>query len=646
MAKLSWTEGFVFALGIIVANVPEGLLPTLSLALAMGMRRMAARKAIVKRLERVETLGAVTVIVTDKTGTLTENQMTVREMWQPHAQFVVEGSGYAPAGMINCLEGTRDDLQRLLLSAALCCDAQLVLGREQSGWTIAGDPTEGAILTVARKGGITPERLQSYSRLAEVPFDSIRKRMTTIHAHEQDILACTKGAVVEVLPRCTRFLQSENSTHLSDIERKRTESAANVMASRGLRVLAVASRALDHPPADSELEDSSIEADLTFLGLIGMEDPPRPQVAPAIATCRQAGIRIIMATGDDGCTAAAIGREIGMCSEAARFCTGTELSALSPAELALLLGDQQVHFSRVSPEHKLQIVEALQKRGEVVAVTGDGVNDAPALKRADIGVAMGRSGTDVARQAADMILTDDNFASIVAAIEEGRAIYDNVRKFVTYIFASNIPEIVPFVAFVLCRIPLPLTVMQILAVDLGTDLLPALALGSESPEPQVMSRPPRSRHAQLLDTSTLLRAYAWLGAIEAILCLFGFFAVYWLAGWRPGMPMDSTGTLYATATTMSLAGIVVCQVGNGFACRSSKQSILEMGWFSNPLLLAGIVSEIAILAALIYAPVFSKLFGLSPLSLTHWLILAAFCPALLIAEELRKFFARRAMHST
>jgi magnesium-transporting ATPase (P-type) len=470
LGHLSWHEGFLFALGIIVANVPEGLLPTLSLALAMAVRRMAARNAIVKRLERVETLGAVTVIVTDKTGTVTENQMTVRDIWQADAQFSVEGQGYSPTGKIERRSGVDDSLPQLLLTAALCCDAQIRVSSPDNTWSVVGDPTEGAILTLARKGGITPEKLRDYPRIGEMPFDSTRKRMTTIQGHGQKILACVKGAMDEVLPRCTTYVGQAGPMAINEMVHERITSATAGMASRGLRVLAIATRSLNYKPIHGEVVDPGIENELTFLGLLGMEDPPRPEVAAAISSCQNAGIRIIMATGDDGRTAAAIGREIGLCNGTSNICSGAQLASLSSAELALLLDDQRVHFSRVSPEHKLRIVEALQKRGEVVAVTGDGVNDAPALKRADIGVAMGRSGTDVARQAADMILTDDNFASIVAAVEEGRAVYDNVRKFVTYIFASNIPEIVPFAAFVLCRIPLPLTVMQILAVDLGTDL--------------------------------------------------------------------------------------------------------------------------------------------------------------------------------
>lgn len=343
-----------------------------------------------------------------------------------------------------------------------------------------------------------------------------------------------------------------------------------------------------------------------------------------------------MVTGDDGRTAATVGREIGLYAEHPKIITGAELDTMNDEQLSALLGNEELVFARVTPEHKLRLVETYQRRNEVVAVTGDGVNDAPALRRADIGVAMGATGTDVAREAADMVLADDNFASIVAAIEEGRGVYDNVRKFITYIFASNIPEVVPFVAFVLLLIPLPLTIMQILAVDLGTDLLPALALGMEKPEPDVMRRPPRSRRDRLLNLSMLLRAYGWLGMIEATLGLLGFFAVYWLAGWRPGEPMADSGALYATATTMSLAGIVACQIGNAFACRSERESIRQVGFAGNGTLLAGIVTEITALLAFIYVPPLARVFSLAPLEPRHWLILASFPLLLLAAEELRK----------
>jgi magnesium-transporting ATPase (P-type) len=641
LGGLSTVAGFLFAIGIIVANVPEGLLPTLTLSLALGVRRMAARKALVKRLSAVETLGATTVILTDKTGTLTENEMTVREAWVGGAEYRLSGAGYDPAGTVQPVgvdETDRGQITEVLRAAALCCDAHLnPPSDQQRRWTAVGDPTEAAILVAAAKSGLSQTTLAQWARLAELPFDSTRKRMTTIQRIDGAAVACLKGAPSEIFPRCTAIRWGADVKPLDDTRRRAAQTAHDSMASRGLRVLAVATRQVAPSFRDRDgwrVED--VQRDLTLLGLLAMEDPPRPEVPAALAACHRAGVRVVMVTGDNGLTAAAIGREIGLHRNAPRVVTGAELDELDERRLGLLLDDSDILFARVAPEHKLRLVEAYQRRGDVVAVTGDGVNDAPALKRADIGVAMGVTGTDVAREAADMVLADDNFASIVAAIEEGRAVYDNVRKFVTYIFASNVPEIVPFVAFVLFWIPLPLTVMQILAVDLGTDLFPALALGAEPPEPDVMRRRPRSRGERLLNMPTLLRAYGWLGLIEAVLALGGYFFAFWLSGWRPGMPLPATGPVYATATTMSLAGIVGCQVGNAFACRSSREPIWQLGFASNRALLIGIAAEILLLMLLMYLPPLAAVFGLAPLGRWHWLVLVSFGPLLLVLEERRK----------
>jgi len=646
IAHLPPIAGFLFAVGIIVANVPEGLLPTLTLSLAMGVRRMAARQALVKRLSAVETLGATTVILTDKTGTLTENEMTVRQAWLGGQHYDFTGVGYDPAGSVSPADhglGDASGLTELLRTAALCCDAQLVAPNDgPQRWEVIGDPTEAALLVAAAKGGVALEVLSAWPRLAELPFDSTRRRMTTIQSIDGAVVACVKGAPSEVFPRCTQVRWGASVHPFDPSQLQRAQVAHDALAGRGLRVLAVASRHLDGaaPPAGGwRVHD--VERDLTLLGLLAMEDPPRPEVPGALAACREAGVRVIMVTGDNGLTAAAIAREIGLHTTGTRVVTGQELDRLGARELAEVLGTDAVLFARVTPEHKLRLVEALQQQGHVVAVTGDGVNDAPALKRADIGVAMGVTGTDVAREAADMVLADDNFASIVAAIEEGRGVYDNVRKFLTYILASNIPEAVPFIAYVLLRVPLPLTVMQILAVDLGTDLLPALALGMEAPEPDVMRRRPRARSERLLNRATLLRAYAWLGLIEAALSLAGFFAAYWLAGWRPGMPLAETGDLYRTATTMSLAGIVACQVGNAFACRSRRESLRAIGWHSNTTLLIAIAVEVGLLLLLIYTPAFAAMFGLADLGREHWALLAVFGPLLLLLEEGRKALASR-----
>ncbi len=646
-AGLSLTASFIFAIGIIVANVPEGLLPTLTLALAMGVRRMAGRKALVKRLSAVETLGATTIILTDKTGTLTENEMTVREIWTGGKSYGVGGIGYEPYGTIESLSldgSVSSAVVDLLRVAALCCDARLVLSGKR--WQVLGDPTEAAILVAAAKAGLNAETLATNPRLSELPFDSTRKRMSTIQDFEGTPFACVKGALSEMLPHCSQVVRGTDLLAIlaiDDEQRQLFQAAQNAMARRGLRVLAVAKRKITIEKQDKNdgWRVEEIENDLTLLGLIGMEDPPRPEVPSALLACHSAGVQVVMVTGDDGVTAAAIGREIGLHRDSPHVITGAELEILKDHELTELLKQPELLFARTTPEHKLRLVEAYQKRGEVVAVTGDGVNDAPALKRADIGVAMGIVGTDVAREASDIILLDDNFASIVVAIEEGRAVYDNIRKFVTYIFASNIPELIPFIAFVLFHIPLPLTIMQVLAVDLGTDLVPALALGMEAPEPDVMRRRPRRRSERLLKFPTLLRAYGWLGLLEAALSMCAYFYTYWLAGWRPGEELASDGWLYFTATTMSLAGIVACQVGNVFACRSETQSILQLGFFSNRTLLLGIVIEIVILLHLVYLPPLARVFGLAPLQWQHWALLAIFPVIFLGAEELRKLSSEK-----
>jgi len=636
LGGLAVADAFLFGIGIIVANVPEGLLPTLTLALAAGVRRMAARRALVKRLSAVEALGATDVILSDKTGTLTENEMRVCEAWTTAGVVRLAADGGAPPRA-----PVGGPLEEMLRTAALCCDAHLDgPGAVGGRWRAVGDPTETAILVAAAEHGLTPERLAEAPRLAELPFDSTRKRMTTVHAVGGVPTACVKGAASELLPRCVAVRAPGGSLPLDEARRRAAVAAHDALAGRGLRVLAIASRRLDGAPAGMPWSET-VERELTLLGLLAMEDPPRPAVAPALAACRRAGIRVVMVTGDDALTAAAIGREIGLCGAAARAVTGAELERLDQVALDRLIEHDELLFARVAPEHKLRLVQAFQRRGAVVAVTGDGVNDAPALRRADVGVAMGATGTDVAREAADVVLADDDFASIVAAIEEGRAVFDNVRKFVTYIFASNVPEIVPFMAFVLLGVPLPLTVLQVLAVDLGTDLLPALALGLEPPEPGVMERPPRSRAERLLDRPTLLYAYAWLGAIEAALCLAGYFAAYWLTGWRPGMPMAATGVVYATATTMSLAGIVVCQIGNVFVCRSAHQPSWRLGVGANRALLAGIAVEVGVLVALVYVPALASVLGLAPLGAAHWAILLTFPPLLLGLEEARRACARR-----
>ena len=477
---LSFWENFIFAIGIIVANVPEGLLPTVTLALAMGSQRMAKRNALIRHLPAVEALGCTTVICTDKTGTLTQNCMSAKRLFI--GGRMVETSPDQLAALI--------EPHRRFFEVAACChdlkDARAAAGL---GWL--GDPMEVALVQLAADA--LPS-LPHSPRVNEIPFDSERKRLSTVHATPEGRVLYCKGAPEVVLPRCTRAAMNGGSLELSGELAATFHAAAQEMAGKGLRVLAFAWREL---PESFEL--ATAEAEMTLAGLIGLEDPPRPEVAVALQKCRDAGIKVIMVTGDHPHTATAIAREIGLVRSAAPVViTGEQLGHLSDVQLQLALDAPEIIFARVLAEQKMRIVGALQNKREIVAVTGDGVNDAPALRKADVGIAMGRSGTDVAREAADMVLLDDNFASIVAAIEEGRAVFSNIRNFLTYILTSNVPELIPYLAFVVFRIPLPLTIMQILAVDLGTDMLPALGLGAEKPAPDIMKAPPRPRSDRLM----------------------------------------------------------------------------------------------------------------------------------------------------
>lgn len=660
LAGVTLAESFIFAMGMIVAFVPEGMLPTVTLALAMGTQRMAKRNALIKRLSAVETLGCTTVICTDKTGTLTQNEMTVRELWVAEHGLTVTGVGYAPEGQICDAGGPvsdslMSDLRRFLRAASLCADARLAPpNSETPRWTVLGDPTEAALRVAAIKAGIDPEvEERQFPRQRELPFNSQRKRMTTIHRlaaseDEQQVVAFVKGAPKEVLALCTHTRQHERLLMLDEEQRQRLSSVTDEYARAGLRVLAIAERLL---PDDAIVATAdAIERELTFLGLVGMLDPPRPEVAEAVQKCHAAGIRIVMITGDYDLTAESIARRIGVIrSPQPRVLNGVDLGALDDRALADTLratlgrGDE-VLFARVTPEHKLRVVSALQSLGHVVAVTGDGVNDAPALKKADIGVAMGRSGTDVAKEAADMILTDDHFASIVNAIEEGRAVYANIKKFITYIFTSNTPEAIPFILFAFSggRIPLALNVMQILSIGLGTDIVPALALGAEPPEPGVMEKPPRDLKEHVITRSLLLRAYLWLGMMQSVAAMAAFYFLYWTHGyWGQWLDLPVNNTLYPMAMTMTLSAVVCTQIGNLFAQRTELLSVFQVGFFSNRLVWVGIASELFLLLLIVYTPVLQQVFQTAPLAPDRWLFLVAWIPALLVADELRKWVVRR-----
>jgi Ca2+-transporting ATPase len=603
----------------------------------------------------VETLGCTTVICTDKTGTLTQNEMTVSNFWVAGRAYTITGVGYAPEGVIqeggNPLPRPVDgDLRELLVAAGLCNNSRLLAPNTESrSWRVLGDPTEGALRVACLKGGIDVDKeVQLSPRLRELPFDSRRKRMSTIHrrwnpqAPDGPPVAYVKGAPKEVLALCTRIRLDGQDRPLGEDLLGEVLGANDTYAANGLRVLGVAMRPI--PDGGDWQDPGAVERDLVFLGLVAMMDPPRAEVTEAVQKCHRAGIRIIMITGDYGLTAESISRRIGILREKKpRIITGAELEGMDDPELrAVLL--EEVIFARVAPEHKLRVVTALQEQGEVVAVTGDGVNDAPALKKADIGVAMGVAGTDVAKEAADMILTDDNFASIVNAVEEGRAVYANIKKFITYIFTSNMPEAVPFILFALsrARIPVALTVMEILAIDLGTDMVPALALGVEPPEPGLMDRPPRDLKEHVITRPLLFRAYAFLGLIQSLCTMVAFYFMYWTNGyWGQWLDLPSTGTLYHAATAMALAAVVTTQIGNLFAQRTERESFFKTPLFNNRFLWVGIISELAIVNLLIYMPWLQQIFGTAAFPAGNWLFLLALAPVLLLADEVRKALVRR-----
>jgi len=645
---LPFWENLLFAIGIIVANVPEGLLPTVTLSLAMATQRMAKRNALVRHLPAVEALGSTTVILSDKTGTLTQNRMAVRRLW-------LGGDLIAADDPITQLHLSGDSLA-LFVNAALCHNLRQVkcmnvaasaalqswpppCGDNHGNHEWQGDPMEVALADMGRQ---VAGNLDGFTRLGEIPFDTDRMRMSVLVETPQGRMLYCKGALETVLGVCDRVSLDGKVVPLDGAAKARLLSVQDTMAGAGLRVLAFAHGALEKTPVEGGLPAE--ERGLILSGLVGLEDPPRPEVPEAISRCAAAGIRVIMVTGDHPHTAQAIAREIGLVkTEAPVVITGDELRRLSPAQLQLALDAPEILFARVGAEQKMHLVEALQKKGEIVAVTGDGVNDAPALKTADIGIAMGIAGTDVAKEASDLVLLDDNFASIVTAIEEGRAVFDNLRKFLTYILTHNFAELVPYLASVLFRIPLPLTIMQILAIDLGTDTVPALALGAEKPDPDVMRRPPRARSERLLSWNLVARAYLFLGALEAAAAMTVFLLVLNAAGWQYGETLARTAPLYREATTACLAAIVIAQVMNIFLCRHPLKSAFSFGLFSNPLILLGIAAELGLLLFIVYTPAGNWLFGTAPVGMEVWLVALALAMLMGVFEEARKAWVRRSI---
>ncbi|KQX62745.1 cation-transporting P-type ATPase [Angustibacter sp. Root456] len=622
------SESFLFAVGVTVALVPEGLLPTVTLSLARAAQRMAGRHALVRRLESVETLGSTTYICTDKTGTLTLGVMSVVEVWTPDGTVTVTGAEYAPTGVITGVAAARVALHRAATSATRCAPhahaatsatrcAPHAHAVERGGtWLPVGDPMEVALHVLGERAAVVPSPLP----LAQHPFDPRRRRSSVVDAEGVHVI----GAPDSVLPVC-------RTSHPD------ADAAVDALTRRGLRVLAVAHRAATPPDESPHTSNAAVERDLQLLGVIALEDPPRPDVADAIASCRLAGIRIAMVTGDHPATALSIAREVGLVGGEALVVAGDELPSDDGA-LGELLDRDEVVVARVTPEDKLRIARALQARGHVVAMTGDGVNDGPALRTADIGIAMGASGTDVAREAADMVLLDDHFGTIVAAVELGRSTFANIRRFLTYHLTDNVAELTPFVVWALSggSVPLAITVLQVLALDIGTDLLPALALGAEQPSRYTMVG--RRRQRSLIDRSVAARAFGVLGPAEAAGSMAAFIAVLLLGGWHVGVAPSAT--LLATASGTAFTAIVLGQLANAFACRSESRWVGRTGLRGNRLLLLAVAVELlTLLVFLVLPPLPELLRGQLPTPVGWGLALLT--PPLVLAADTAAKAARR-----
>jgi Ca2+-transporting ATPase len=657
-------EFFIVAVSLAIAAVPEGLPAVVTICLALGMQRMVARHALLRRLPAVEALGSATVICSDKTGTLTQNAMTVVQVYGDDALLNVTGEGYTPVGEFletekqteSPVEAARYPGINLLLRAGLLCndaklEAEAAVGgddAEKGQWRMVGDPTEGALVVAAGKAGYWRDEVErDFPRVAEIPFDSDRKRMTTIHdmrrsdysaekarwdqllgAH--DYLAIVKGAPDLVLGVCTHLYRDGRAVPLTDADRKVILDENAGLASNALRVLAAAVRPLPAVPQEDDLNPGVVERDLIFVGLWGMIDPARPEVKPAIAVARSAGIRTVMITGDYPNTAEAIAREITLLRSGGVVLTGHDLDALDDAALSEVAKKVDV-YARVSPQHKVRIVDALKAQGQIVAMTGDGVNDAPALKRADIGVAMGITGTDVSKETAAMVLTDDNYASIVAAVEEGRVIYSNIRKFVFFLLSANVGEILIILIATLLGWPLPLAAIQLLVLNLITDGAPALALGLEKGEPDIMKRAPRHPDEPVIDQTMQLRILIQ-GIVDTIVVLAVF---------RIGLAWYPEDIFHHHAQTMAFAVLSISELLRAYSARSEYHSVFRIGILTNRYMQYAVLSSLAILLAIIYVPVLDPIFNTAFLGARDWLLIVPCLFMPVIAAEVTKVITRR-----
>jgi Ca2+-transporting ATPase len=664
---------FMLAVGLAIAAVPEGLPAVVTISLALGMREMIQRHALIRRLSSVETLGSTTVICSDKTGTLTQNEMTLTRIWVDGRYLSITGKGHSLTGEFQA-DGKPVDLEAYpavrtaLWVGALNNDSELTISgsrEEEQTYRMTGDPTEGALVVAAAKAGALPRPLyHAYPRIQEVPFDSERKRMITVHKIRESIpedfspfyhhetsgyVVAIKGAPDVVLDLCTHHLRMDDTpAHLTEEQRMRILNVNDQMTQDALRVLGVAFKVSQSQPDMEDLE--KLEDGMIFVGLVGMIDPPRPEVTPALAKATKAGIRTIMITGDFPNTARAIAQTIGLLKPNHQVLSSTELDALNDEQLRQQVEYTDV-FARVSPEHKLRIVEALRDDGEVVAMTGDGVNDSPSIKRANIGVAMGITGTDVAKESADMVLTDDNYASIVAAVEQGRIIYDNIRKFVYFLLSSNVAEIMVIFLATLAGLPSPLTVIQLLWLNLLTDGAPALALGMEKGDPAIMERPPRPPSEpiinQRMQLGIVIQTIAQTGVVLGAFCI----GLLWHlkanalipAGMNPLIFLlryDWHGLDVQSAETMAFVTLNLCELFRAYTCRSESQSIFRVGVFSNKWMQYAVGFSIFLLIVVVGVPFLQPIFNTHFPSLREWGVILSFSLVPAAVEEITKAYLR------
>ena len=643
-------ETFLVAVSLAIAAVPEGLAAIVTISLALGMREMIRRHALIRKLSAVETLGSATTICSDKTGTLTQNEMTAVRLWVHHAEFTIEGQGYQPEGQFARADRNNhsidpiDDVEvgGLLWAGALVNDAQLEPTGETADkptYRMVGDPTEGALVVAAAKAGLWRAELERrYPRVAEVPFDADRKRMSTIHElrevgeddgspfvpRDKGYVVCVKGAPDLLLECSTQLLHRKGPLPIDAEDRQQIAAANSHMASQALRVLGVAYRKFDTMP--EKITAADLEHDLIFIGLVGMIDPARPEVKPAIAKARGAGIRTVMITGDYKETARAIAGEIGLLRKDAQVRAGAELDDMDDAALMAAVEHTDV-FARVSPTHKVRIVEAFRARGQVVAMTGDGVNDAPALKRADIGVAMGITGTDVSKETADMVLTDDNYVSIVSAVEQGRIIYSNIRKFVFYLLSCNVAEVAIIFLATLAGLPAPLTAIQLLWLNLLTDGAPALALGLEKGDPDIMQQPPRPTAEPIINRIMIIRIAVMTVALTAVV----------LTAFSIGLSRNDR----ALAQTLAFVTLALAELPIAFTTRSERYPLYRLGLFSNRWMQRAVLLSVVLTLLVIYVPFLNDPFNTTPLGLEHWIIIVPLALIPAVVSEISKYSVRR-----